>query len=276
MKKIILLMLLAFALCSISVSAVMSYVIDFESYNEYDLVQTESTPHGNINFYMTSTNPLISLSVGQTAALTPTGDYPYAAAPNNKGTGYTNIVGWTVNTGGDPYVDDYVLSDPYGTGAGGMTLADTPDFSQTSLLEHAYTKEQSIVIDFTGLYPNLPEIVGLAEIDLDHNEKWMTLYFDINKKLIHISTLGPATDNSGDGVAYPETFTHAPGIAYLAYLIMDNLGQFYRGGAGIDELMVYKEQDEPPVGIPEFSTIGMVLAVLAIAGATLFIYKKKK
>lgn len=180
--------------------------IDFEAYSEFDTVDTVSTPNGDVNFYMTSYTPLATLEVGDYAALTPSGDLPVVASPgtnDNPPATYSEIVAFT--TGGPLYTgaDDIVLDDN-GTGAGGNTLTDPQDTSQDELMWHAYSQFLGIVIDVTGL--DWVEDLGFATIDFDHGELWHYLYFNADGMLIHKYTKGPATDNSGDGVAYWQNY----------------------------------------------------------------------
>lgn len=180
--------------------------IDFETFNEFDAISTVSTPNGNVGFYMTAYTALAALNVGDYAALAPSGAFPVVASPGTNtsppGT-YPNIVAFTTN--GSPYTgaDDIVLDDQ-GTGAGGNTLTDPQDESQTELMWHAYSQYLGIVIDVTGL--DWVEDLGFATIDFDHGELWHYLYFDADGMLIHKYTKGPATDNSGDGVAFWQNY----------------------------------------------------------------------
>ena len=105
-----------------------SVFIDFESFNEHDSVSTISTAYGPVNFYMTNSDLLLSLNVGDTAALAPTGDLPVIADEDTKAypNDYPQIVGFTVNDrnfgGTDSIRDDYVR-DAGTTGAGGKNKA---------------------------------------------------------------------------------------------------------------------------------------------------------
>lgn len=180
--------------------------IDFEAYSEFDTVGIVGTPNGDVNFYMTDYTPLAALAVGEYAALAPSGDLPVVASPgtnDNPPSTYPNIVAFT--TDGSPYTeaDDIVLEDN-GTGAGGNTLTDPQDTSQTELMWHAYSQFLGIVIDVTGL--DWVEDLGLVTIDLDHGELWHFLYFDADGILIHKDTIAAGT-GSYDGEAFPISWT---------------------------------------------------------------------
>jgi len=180
--------------------------IDFEAYSEFATVSTVSTPNGDVNFYMTDYTPLAALDVGDYTALTPSGDLPVVASPgtnDNPPDTYSEIVAFT--TGGPPYTgaDDIVLEDN-GTGAGGNTLTDPQDTSQTELMWHAYSQFLGIVIDVTGL--DWVEDMGLVTIDLDHGELWHFLYFDADGILIHKDKIAAGGGNY-DGEAFPTSWT---------------------------------------------------------------------
>jgi len=245
MKKISLLFLSLLSLVLMSASAAADTIsIDFESFNEYDSVSSISTTYGNVNFYMTSTNPLIGLSVGQTAALTPTGDLPEVGAEDTKTSPGDNIkiVGFTVNDqrfgGTDTTRDDYVR-DPAGTGAGGKTLTDTRDMSRSDLLKHAYTKYQSVVIDLSSL--SGVQSFSMAAIDLDHTETWNILYFDSSNVLINKQTMGPGIGYAGDGKAYLISYAN-PNIAKVVFVGSMNLGEYDRLGFALDNLEIEVEE----------------------------------
>ncbi|MBW2996798.1 hypothetical protein KY349_00485 [Candidatus Woesearchaeota archaeon] len=246
MKKTVFfcLLVLITALLTAGASAA-TFFIDFEGYNEYDTVGTIPTAYGNINFYMTSSPPLVALPVGGTAALAPTGDLPEIAEEDSKAHpgDHIKIVGFTVNDrnfgGTDTIRDDYVRDDG-GTGAGGKTLTDTRDMSQSDLLKHAYSKYQSIVIDMS----NIPGVVGfsMAAIDFDHNEYWHALYFDNNNVLLHRETMGPGSGYMGDGKAYPMGHND-PNIAKVVFIGSMNLGISDRVGFALDNIEVEIEED---------------------------------
>jgi len=192
--------------------------VDFEEYSEYDTVSTVSTLAGDVNFYMTDysgmTNSLglLNINVGDTAALLHTADlFPVVAEEQTKDPDHNymdlsmqNIVGFTV---GGTYEDDWVRLDPQKTGAGGKLLTDPPDVTQQyPFWEHAYSNFQAILMDFTQI--NMPKSVSFAGVDLDWNEVWYILYFDMNNTLIHIAIEGPPSGQSGDGVAFPISYSN--------------------------------------------------------------------
>jgi len=184
--------------------------VDFEEYSEYDTVSTVSTLAGDVNFYMTDYSGLDGIIVGNTVALLPTGELPVIAAELTKDpdhdwmdTTMQNIVGFTVD---GTFEDDWVKADPDSTGAGGKLLTDTPDFDRDPFWQHAYSKFQAILMDFTQI--NMPKSVSFAGVDLDWNEVWYILYFDMNNTLIHIAIEGPPVGQSGDGVAFPISYSN--------------------------------------------------------------------
>ena len=221
--------------------------IDFEEFSEYDDVSTVSTEFGDVSFYMASSNPLVGLSIGDTGNLTPAqGMYP-VVAEGDTGSGspeYTGIVAFTVRDSGNPYRDDWVKDDG-GTGAGGKLLTDSLDLSRTNLLQHAYSQYLAIVIDMS----DIEELEGmsLAGIDLDWTETWKFQFFDENNVLIHEETVGPAADNSGDGVAIPISYS-SPEVSKLAIWGSMNLGERERIGYAIDNVCVYSSEDETAWG----------------------------
>jgi len=173
-------------------------------YNEKDQVQSVTTPSGNVGFYMVSSDPLVGLTVGDWADLTPVVDeYPIIAEADTKPP-LEDIVAFTVNEvpfgGSDTIRDDYVRDDK-GTGAGGKLLTDPQDPRQIPLMWHAYSRFLAIAIDLTGI--NKLQSLSLVGVDLDHNELWHFQYFDENDQLINEINVGPGVTSTGDGVAFP-------------------------------------------------------------------------
>ena len=210
--------------------------IDFEEYSEFDTVSTVSTDLGDVDFYMVSSLPLAGLSLGDDANLTPIpGSYPVIAEGDTKPPD-ENIVAFTVNDtqfgGTDPLRDDY-LRDDRGTGAAGKLLTDPQDLSQIPLLRHAFSQYQAIVVDLSAVEGVLN--LSLAAIDLDFTEVWTFQYFNAMNQLLHQVVLGPAGDQSGDGAAFPVTYT-GPSIAKLAIWGGNNLGVAERIGYAVDNI----------------------------------------
>jgi len=176
-------------------------MIDFEEFSEYNLVSSVLTDCGEVTFGMVDYNPLMNLSVGETATLTVKDDLPIIAEELTMDSDYYGLVAFTSNSNG--MKDDLVLDDA-GTGAGGKMLTDALDYSQIPLLYHAYTKYQAILVNVSNVL-NV-DTLNFVGIDLDHNELWHFQYFDENDVLIADVTVGPGT-SGGDGKAYPTFFT---------------------------------------------------------------------
>jgi len=244
MRKLFFLLIVLFVVMSLSAAADTIF-IDFEGFNEYDSISTVPTAYGNVNFYMTNTNPLLSLNIGDYAALSPTGELPEIGAEDTKTSpsDYIKIVGFTVNDqifgGTDTTRDDYVR-DPAGTGAGGKTLTDTRDMSRSDLLKHAYTKYQSVLIDLSSVQG--VQSFSMAAIDLDHTEEWDIFYFDSNNVLINKQTMGPGSGTAGDGKAYPISYTN-PNIAKVVFVGSMNLGEYDRLGFALDNIEIEVEEE---------------------------------
>jgi hypothetical protein len=214
-------------------------LIDFEEFEEFDFVDTVETDCGDVDFYMTSSNGLVGLEVGDYAALTPSGLYPEIAEPDThtSTTDFADIVAFTVGSPvGGVYVDDKVVSDPDNTGAGGMVLTDPQDTSGSSPLQyHAYTQYQAIVIDLSSL-ENV-QSAYLAGIDPDWHEIWHFLYFDGDNELIYENVWGPVGDQSMDGYAFPIDYD-APGIEKIVIYVTNNIGQRGRAGYALDNIVL--------------------------------------
>jgi hypothetical protein len=224
------------------VQRIVETCIDFESFQEKDDVSSVSTPKGTVNFYMTSKAPLVPLVVGDTASLPSAGSYPMVAAPDTSPP-YENIVAFTVVYPGNPYRDDYVKDDG-GTGAGGKTLTDPQDLSQTPLLYHAYAQGLAIVIDVSDV--EAVQGLDLAAIDLDWTEVWYFLYFDEDGELMDKTELGPPVGQSGDGVAYAVEYPNP--VSKVAIWGGMNLGQEDRIGYAIDNICVASLEEETAWG----------------------------
>jgi hypothetical protein len=220
-----------------------SWCADFESYDEYDQIESIETDMGNLQFYMTDYSILEgTVAVGDVVALEPTGKLPYVAEPlTTNGAPWENIVGFTV---GYPYQDDFVAADPHFTGAGGNTLTDVPDFNQTILLQHAYSNFEAIVMDFTD-FENL-EGISFAGVDPDHNEVWTVLYADESNTVIYIDVLGPYPSGQ-DGHAIPIGYDN-PGIAKVVIWGNMNLGVPGRVGFAIDNVCANVVREETAWG----------------------------
>lgn len=205
--------------------------IDFETgqYQEKDTVGIVSTDVGDVNFYMVSSLPLVGLTSGDNADLTPDGNLPIIAEPDTAPPD-SNIVAFTV---GSSLRDDYVANDN-GTGAGGKTLTDPQDLSQIPLLYHAYSQNLAILIDTTAI--DYVQSLNLVSIDLDHNENWTFQYFDEDDDLIHTTTLS-GVGPSGDGGAFPVDFSSSD-IVKFAIWGGNNLGVAERIGYAIDNICV--------------------------------------
>jgi len=175
--------------------------IDFEGeeYQEKDAVSIVPTDIGDVNFYMVSSLPLVGLTLGDSADLTPDGNLPIIAEPDTSPP-YSNIVAFT--TSSSLYRDDYVEHNN-GTGAGGKTLTDPQDLSQKPLLYHAYSQNLAILIDATDV--DYLQSLSLVSIDLDHSEDWTFQYFDENDELIYTTILSGPVPN-GDGGAFSGEF----------------------------------------------------------------------
>jgi hypothetical protein len=188
------------------------YMIDFESYQQYDEVMMESTPAGNVEFYMIDRTEVEDVEVGETADLSQVIDpYPYypVIATEDPGVGlpadYPLIVAFTVNDAGPPkdtYRDDWVKDDN-GTGAAGMLLTDPQDSTQTPLMWHAYSQLLAIAVDVS----DIDNYYGIefAGIDHDHGEYWYIMYFDSEDELLYKEEFGPGT-SAGDGKAFPFSY----------------------------------------------------------------------
>ena len=217
--------------------------IDFENYSEKDLVTSESTSNGPVNFYMTSYASLKTLGLDGYAAL-PNEGSPIVAAPsttpNPPSDGYANIVAFTIF--GD-YSRDDEIDDAAGTGADGNTLTDPQDLTKAPLLQHAYAQGLAIVIDVSSV----ENIQGLdfAAIDLDHDETWYFLYFDEDNKLIYKNTL-TGIGQTGDGVAYPIEYGGL--VSKVAIFGGMNKGEEDRIGYAIDHVCVTYLVDETAWG----------------------------
>lgn len=208
--------------------------IDFENYKEKDLVTSESTPNGPVNFYMTSYASLKTLELDGYAAL-PNEGSPIVAAPgttpNPPSDGYENIVAFTIF--GDYSRDDEIDNDG-GTGAGGNTLTDPQDLNQTKLMWHAYSQGLAIVIDVSSI--DAVQGLDLAAIDLDCGEVWYFLYFNAANELIYKTVLGPATTQDGDGVAFAVDYPNP--VSKIAIWGGMNQGQSEIVGYAIDNVCV--------------------------------------
>jgi hypothetical protein len=222
-------------------------LIDFESYSEHDFVMQESTDCGDVDFYITASDPLVDLEIGDVATLTASGYYPEVGAPDTSPP-YTNIVAFTVDMrrfgGSNPHRDDYVRDDG-GTGAGGMVLTDPQDESQTELLWHAYSQYLAILLDLSSTEDL--KGVDLAGIDLDWGEIWHFQYFDSSNALIHEITLGPSYAYTGDGAAFPITYFD-PVVSKIAIWGSNNLGERERIGYAIDNLQLTCVNEETAWG----------------------------
>jgi hypothetical protein len=207
-------------------------------YNEKDEVQSVATPSGNVGFYMVSSDPLVGLTVGDWADLTPVVDEYPVVAEEDTTPPYEDIVAFTVNDtqfgGTDPYRDDYVRDDK-GTGAGGKLLTDPQDTSQTPLLWHAYSQFLAIGIDLTGI--NNLQSLSLVGVDLDHSELWHFQYFDENDRLINEINVGPGVTSTGDGVAFPVNYFN-PSIKKLIVWGEQNQGRREVIGFALDNICI--------------------------------------
>jgi hypothetical protein len=221
---------------------VNEYCIDFETYNEYDTISTVSTPAGPVSFYMTDYTGFESLTIGDYVPLSSTGDLPTVASPNTITPEYGNIVGFTV--GSNPYVDDYVANDPFGTGAGGNTLTDTPDYTQTLLQQHAVSMFQAILVDFSNVEDFLG--VSFAGVDLDHGETWNIFYFDSSNIIIDIQSI-IAPPGGLDGYALPISNSN-PSITKFVIWGTMNIGVAGRVGFAIDNLCTETAGEETAWG----------------------------
>jgi hypothetical protein len=213
--------------------------IDFEcdDYQEKEPVMMVPTPLGDVNFGMVLSTPLVGLLPGDTADLTPVeNEYPVIAAPDTKPP-LDNIVAFTVNMtkfgGSDTIRDDYVRDDR-GTGAGGKTLTDPQDLSQSPLLQHAYSRLLAILIDVS-------DISGLTKlymvgVDLDHTEIWHFHYFDATDTLINEIIVGPGTQND-DGAAFPVDYWD-PATKKVVIWGEMNIGQRDRIGFALDNICI--------------------------------------
>ncbi len=214
--------------------------IDFEQYAEKDEVSIIATENGDVSFYMVSSDPLVGLTVGESADLTPVpGAFPAVAAPDTSPP-YDNIVAFTVNDPPNTYRDDYIR-DAAGTGAGGMTITDPQDLTQTDLLKHAYSQYLAIVVDVSDI-SNIQGL-DLVSIDLDHTEMWYFQYFNEDDELLQEITLGPGTGTSGDGAAFAVEYSD-PELSKVAIWGGMNLGERERIGYAIDNVCVTSVQDE--------------------------------
>jgi hypothetical protein len=217
--------------------------VGFDGYGETDRVGLVSTDLGYISFGMVESAQLASLAVGDTATFVPgayPNDLPIVASPDTSPP-YRNIVAFTYNdkAGGNPYRDDYIVDDN-GTNAGGNTLTDPQDTSQTELLWHAYAQGLAISADFSGI-PGLVS-VSLAGVDLDYGEDWQFQFFDASNVLLEQVSLS-GDDQSGDGKAFPVNST-AANVAKLAVWGGDNLGIADRIGFAIDNVCVSAAVDD--------------------------------
>jgi len=206
-------------------------MIDFEEFSEYDDVSSVSTDCGEVTFWMVDYTPLIGLSIDDIATLTVKVDLPVIAEENTMSADYYGLVAFTSNSNG--MKDDLVLDDS-GTGAGGKMLTDALDYSQTSLLYHAYTKYQAILVNVSNVL-NI-DTLNFVGIDLDHNELWHFQYFDENDVLIADVTVGPGT-TAGDGKAYQTNFTD-PRISKVAIWGEQNQEVPDRLGFAIDNIEI--------------------------------------
>jgi len=212
--------------------------IDFEDYDEKDEVSTVSTPNGDVNFYMGNMTNLDGLTIGDWGNLTAVeGEFPIVAEPDTYyddpiPANYDKIVAFTYD--GEPYRDDWVADDR-GTGAGGKTLTDPQDSSQTPLMWHAYHQDLAIIMDVSAL-PAV-QSVDLVGIDLDHNEVWHVLYFDTNDILIHDIQVGPGVGVSGDGAAFAIGYSN-PAISKIGIWGAMNLGDSSVVGYAFDNICI--------------------------------------
>jgi len=204
-------------------------MIDFEEFSEYDDVSSVSTDCGEVTFWMVDYIPLIGLSIDDIATLIVKEDLPVIAEESTMGSNYYGLVAFTA--GG--LNDDLVLDDS-GTGAGGKMLTDALDYSRTPLLYHAYTKYQAILVNVSNVL-NV-DTLNFVGIDLDHNELWHFQYFDENDVLIADVTVGPGT-GLGDGKAYQTNFTD-PRISKVAIWGEQNQQIPDRLGFAIDNIEV--------------------------------------
>jgi hypothetical protein len=227
-----------------AVMNVNRYCIDFESYNEYDTISTVNTPAGPVGFYMTNYTGFDSLSIGDWVALAPTGDLPTVASPKTITPENGNIVGFTV--GSNPFVDDFVANDPFNTGAGGNTLTDTPDYSQTLLQQHAVSMFQAILVDFSSIEDFSG--VRFAGVDLDWNEVWNIYYFNSSNILIDIQSIDATPyGQSMDGYAIPINNSN-PSITKFVIWGTMNIGTPGRVGFAIDNLCTETAGEETAWG----------------------------
>ena len=197
---------------------------------------------------MVNSDPLVGLSIGDTADLTPTDFLPVIAEPDTKPP-LDNIVAFTVNMtrfgGSDTIRDDYIRDDG-GTGASGKTLTDPQDLSQTPLLQHAYSQFLAILIDVSSI--DQLHSLNMAGIDLDHSEVWNFQYFNTSDQLIHQIIIGPGTSTAGDGAAFPVSYTNSE-ISKAAVWGAMNLNQRERIGFAIDNICIEAiDQDETAWG----------------------------
>jgi hypothetical protein len=218
--------------------------IDFEIYSEKEAVNTVSTSAGNIQFYMTKSQPLFGLNIGDEGTFEPPNDpadlYPIVATPETSPP-EENIVAFTVGTG---LVDDKVFDDN-GTGAGGNNLTDPQDLSQIPLLQHAYSKYLAIVVDVSDI--DALQKLNLVSIDMDHNEEWHFQYFNDDNILIYEAILNQGNVGLGDGKAFPVDYSN-PEISKVAIWGGNNLNIAERIGYAIDNICITTIEEETAWG----------------------------
>jgi len=222
----------------------LDFCIDFEGYTEKDVITAISTPSGDVNFYMVNALNLENLVVGDIGDLTPIVDsYPIIAEPLSQPP-YADIVAFTTPYPGMTYGDD-VVTNPNGTGAGGMVLTDPQDFSQSELMWHAGSQFQAIVFDVSGI----ADFSGISfvAIDLDHGENWMFQYYNASNELIYSelineSTMGLAS-GEGDGAALPFEFND-PALAKVVVWGGDNNGAAEIVGYAFDNICITTSQTQ--------------------------------
>ena len=220
--------------------------IDFESYSEKEAVNTVSTSVGDVNFYMIK--KLDDLAVGDIAEfkLPDSEDdyYPIVATPQTTGglsENYDNIVAFTVK---GEYANDDLVYFENGTGAGGNTLTDPQDLTQTKLMQHAYHKGLAIVIDVSEI--DNYESINFAAVDLDHGELWRFQYFNSAGELLEVQTLnGP--DQSGDGKAFPISNAN-PNVAAIVIWGGMNNGNSEVVGYAFDNFCITTIEEETAWG----------------------------
>lgn len=219
-------------------AAAGSIVIDFEELPEYYNLSALMTPYGDVGFYMTDFQPLKTLDIGDTASLDFSGRYPIVAENNTK------IAAFIV---GKESLDDVVVSDPQGTGAGGKTLTDPlteKDYYNNDVdpsKRHAYSNYEAIVVDVSNLKGNVLSI-NFAMIDLDHKEDWYILYFDKDYKLIYKIKANESIWGYGNGAAYPVNYNY-PGASAVAIWAESTDKNPEYVGYSIDNIEIEIEED---------------------------------